>query len=505
LDRDTELELLKTLLADAEARAEEADVVKRTFLLNMSHELLTPLNAIIGYSDMLLEEAQDLGEDREVFVTDLEKISTSGRNLLSLVSEVLEMSKIESGDAEMHLEEVDLHKLLADVGHSVKEHVEARNNELILLVDPSVPLMFTDRTMVRQTLLELVRNASVFTRDGRIEVIAEVAGMADGAGISVVVRDNGVGIDSREQELIFDSFRQVDSTTTREQGGAGLGLALCREFCRRLRGDLTVRSTPGEGSEFTIMLPVASSATRIEEILPMDILDLWASMESDVQAAATLEEAAQALATGLHTRLSESAALTRVFVTVDLAEVPDEIRSFVTALADMSGATDDLHDSTQVLSLIGTSGREPDWNDRHRSQNHSGIPLISAEFVEDIPMISSLLHAVGLPLDYMDPEKAKVIQQTIGESAGLFFVESAALDTDHLGRKIIPAQDFVNQYGVRSVFGLSVAYSGDEILVVIVFCTEQFSKAVAERFLPLVTLFKGATASLLSEGRIFAK
>ena len=120
-------------------------------------------------------------------------------------------------------------------------------------------------------------------------------------------------------------------------------------------------------------------------------------------------------------------------------------------------------------------------------------------------MISSLLRAVGLPLDYMDPEKAKVIQQTIGESAGLFFVESAALDTDHLGRKIIPAQDFVNDYGVRSVFGLSGAYSGDEILVVIVFCTEQFSKAVAERFLPLVTLFKGATSSLLSEGRMFAK
>jgi nitrogen-specific signal transduction histidine kinase len=503
LDKDTELEHLRTLLADAEARAEEADAVKRTFLLNMSHELLTPLNAIIGYSDMLLEEAQDLGEDREVFVTDLEKISTSGRNLLSLVSEVLEMSKIESGDAEVHLEEVDLHKLLADVGHSVKEHVEARNNELILVVDPSVPFMFTDRTMVRNTLLELVRNASRFTRDGRIEVIAEVAGMADGAGVSVLVRDNGVGIDSREQDLIFDSFRQVDSTTTREEGGAGLGLALCRECCRRLGGDVTVRSTPGEGSEFTITLPVASSATRIEEILPMDVLDIWASMEPDVQAATTLEEAAQALATGLHTRLSESTALTRVFVTVDLAEVPDAIKSFVTELADMSGATDDLHDSTKVLSLLGTSGREPDWNDRHRSQHHSGIPLISAEFVDGIPMISSLLRSLGLPLDCLDQENANVIQQTIGQSAGLFFVESAALATDDLGRKVIPSQDFVNDCGVRSVFGLSGAYSGDEILVVIAFCTEQFPKAVAERFLPLLTLFKSATASLVSEGRIF--
>jgi nitrogen-specific signal transduction histidine kinase len=505
LDKDTELELLKTLLAAAEARAEEAEAVQRTFLLNMSHELLTPLNAIIGYADMLREEAQDIGEDGKVFVTDLEKIATSGRNLLSLVSDVLDMSKIESGDMEVHLEQVDLHELLTDVGHSIKERVEGRNNELVIHVDPSVPLMFTDRTMVHQTLLELVRNASRFTRDGRIDVIAEVVGMADGAQVAVLVRDSGLGIDNRELEHIFDSFRQVDSTTTREQDGAGLGLALCREFCRRLRGDLTARSTPGEGSEFTVTLPITSSVTGIEEVLPMDVLDFWASVEPEIHAATTLEGAAQALATGLHTRLSESTVLIRVFVTVDLAEVPDEIRSFVTGIADASAATDGLHDSTQVLSLVGTSGREPGWDDRRRSQEHSGIPLISAEFIEDIPMISSLLRAVGLPLDYMDPEKAKVIQQTIGESAGLFFVESAALDTDHLGRKIIPAQDFVNDYGVRSVFGLSGAYSGDEILVVIVFCTEQFSKAVAERFLPLVTLFKGATASLLSEGRIFAK
>ncbi|MCH7790083.1 MAG: HAMP domain-containing histidine kinase, partial [Acidobacteria bacterium] len=251
MDKDAEIELLRTLLADAEARAKEADAVKRTFLLNMSHELLTPLNAIIGYSDMLREEAQDMGEDGKLFDTDLKKISASGRSLLSLVSDVLEMSKIESGDMEVHLEEVDLHELLADVGRSAKEHVAVWDNELILHVDPSVPLMFTDRTMVHQTLLELVRNASRFTREGQIEVIAELVEMADGAGVSVLVRDNGAGIESRELEHIFDSFRQVDNTTTREQDGAGLGLALCSEFCRRLRGDLTARSTLGEGSEFT--------------------------------------------------------------------------------------------------------------------------------------------------------------------------------------------------------------------------------------------------------------
>ncbi len=503
MDRDAELELLRTRLADAESRADEADAVKRTFLLNMSHELLTPLNAIIGYSDMLREEAEDLGEDGEVFVADLEKIGTSGRNLLSLVSEVLEMSKIESGDTEVHFEEVDLEELIADVANSVAAHVAVQNNELILQINPAISLMFTDKSMVRQTLLELVRNASRFTADGRIEVIAEVADLRDDAAVSIMVRDSGEGIDPTEIEHIFGSFRQVDSTTTREQDGAGLGLALCRDFCRRLRGDLTVRSTPGKGSEFTVILPVTSSLTRIEEILPMEILDLWANVEPELQAATSLEEAAQVLASGLHTRLSESTVLVRVFVTVDMAEVPDGVRNFVTALADTAQVADDLHDSTRVLSLVGTSGSESDWNDRRLSQDHSGIPLISGEFVEGIPMMSSLLGALGLPLDWMEQDKANVVQQTIGQSAGLFFVESAALATDDQGRKIIPAQDFVNHYGVRSVFGLGCAYPGDEILVVIVFCTEQFPKAVAERFLPLLTLFKGATAWLLSEGRIF--
>jgi len=503
LDKDAQIDALTTQLADAETRAEEADAVKRTFLLNMSHELLTPLNAIIGYSDILIDEALDLGDDGESFIADLEKIGTSGRNLLSLVSDVLDMSKIESGDMEVHFEEVDLGELLADIGRAVKEQVEARNNELILHVDPSVPIMFTDRTLVHQTLLELVWNASRFSRDSRIEVIAEAASLADRAGVSIIVRDSGLGIDSRELEHIFDSFHQVDSTTTREQGGAGLGLALCREFCRRLSGDLTVQSTPGEGSEFTVTLPVVSSATRIEEFSPMDVLDLWAGVEPEIHAATSLEEAAQALAKGLHTRLSESMILARVFVTADLADVPDEIRAFATDMADASQAADELHEATQVLSLIGSCGLDPDWNSRRHSQDHSGIPLISADFVDEIPMISSLLHAAGLPLDCMERGNSTVIQQTIGQSAGLFFVESAALATDDLGRKIIPAQDFVNDHSIGSVFGISGAYSGDEILVVIAFCTEQFPKAVAERFLPLLTLFKGATAPLLSEGRVF--
>jgi nitrogen-specific signal transduction histidine kinase len=504
MERDEELERLSTQLAEARARVEEASAVKRTFLQNMSHELRTPLNAIIGYSDMLLEEAEDLGDEREVFVTDLEKIRDSSRNLLMLVNDVLDMSKIESGDSHLYYEDVDVSELLLDVAHAMREHLGHGGNRLTIDFGTALPHLLTDRTKLRQTLLELLRNASRFTHDGNIWVAVNAIDDGPEALLSIAVRDDGEGIAEGELERIFHAFRQVDGSATREHDGAGLGLALCREFCRALRGELTVQSRLGEGSEFTVTLPVVGPATRIEAISSMDILDLWANVEPEVNAATSLEEAAQALATAMHTRLSESTVLTRVFVTAELATLPDDIRGVVQVLADDSGVTRGLKDSTPVLSLVGTHGDYAQWNDRRRSEGHMGIPLISADFVNDIPMISSLLKDLGLPLDWMERRTSSLIQRTIGRSAGLFFVENAALDTDEQGRKIIPAQDFVNDHGVGSVFGVSGAYSGDEILVVIAFCTEQFPKAVAERFLPLLGLFKSATAALVSEGRIFA-
>ena len=502
-DQDEELERLTTALAEAETRAEAAATVKRTFLRNMSHELRTPLNAIIGYSDILLEEAEDLGDEGEVFVTDLEKIRNSGQGLLTLVNDLLDVAKIEAGEGDLYYEDLDVGELLLDVVHAVQQQVEQGGNRLTIELDPAVPTMVTDRTKVRQTLLELIRNASKFTRDGHIHVAVNAIDDGPEPIVSMVVRDDGVGIAEDDLEHIFGTFRQVDESTTREHDGAGLGLALCREFCRSLRGELSVKSRLGEGSQFTVTLPVVSPVTRIEEITPMDVMDVWASVEPEVDSAPSLEQAAQALASALHTRLRDSSALTRVFVTADLAVLPGEIRHFVEELADRSGARDRLRETTPVLSLIGTCGIDPRWSDRRRSEGHAGIPLISADFVDDIPMIASLLKDVGLPLDWMEHRGSNVIQRTIGQSAGLFFVENAALAIDEQGRKIIPAQDFVNEYCVGSVFGISGAYSGDEILVVIVFCTEQFSKAVVERFLPLVSLFKSGTAALVSTGRIF--
>ena len=444
-NRDGEVERLIAELAEAEARAEEAVAVKRTFLRNMSHELRTPLNAIIGYSDMLLEEAEDLEDEREIFITDLAKIRNSGRNLLTLVNDVLDMSKIEAGDIELYYEEVEIGELLFDVAHSVREAVQQGGNELAIDVDPAVRTMFTDRTKVRQVLLELLRNAARFTRDGHIEVAVRALDDGPEALVSVVVGDDGQGIADSDLESIFHSFRQADDSTTREHDGAGLGLALCREFCHSLRGELTVKSRVGEGAEFTVTIPLVTSTTRIEEVSPMDVLDLWASVEAQIHEAATLEQAAQALATALHTRLSDSTVLARVFVTADLADLPEDTKRLVEAHAERLGGARELRASTPVLTLIGTFGVKPEWADRHRSAGHAGIPLISAEFVESIPMMSALLKDVGLPLGWMERNSSSLIQRTIGESAGLFFVENAALATDDQDRKIIPAQDFVNQ------------------------------------------------------------
>jgi nitrogen-specific signal transduction histidine kinase len=504
-DGDGEVERLTAELADAQSRATEAEAVKRTFLNKMSHELRTPLNAIIGYSDILLEEAEDLDHEREIFVTDLEKIRTSGKNLLNLVNDLMDMAQIEAGEGELYYEELELGNLIRDVAHSVRELIKQGRNQLDLDVDPVLPTMFTDRTKVRQVLLELLRNAARFTQDGHIHVAIKPIGSGPDALMSIVVRDDGQGIPEGELENIFHSFRQADDSATREHDGAGLGLALCREFCDSLSGELTVKSRLGEGAEFTVLIPVVAATTRIEQISPMDVVDLWARAAPSVHASTTLEQAAQALAVALHTGLSESAVLIRVFVTAPLADLPDETKRFVEVRAEQLGASSELHGSTPVLTLIGTCGVHPDWSDRHRSEGHAGIPLISANSVKKIPMMAALLKDVGLPLDWMERNSSSVIQRTIGENTGLFFVENAVLATDDQDRKIIPAQGFVSDHGVGSVFGMSGAYSGDEILVVIAFCREQFPKAIAERFLPILSLFKAETASLVDDGHIFAE
>jgi hypothetical protein len=242
---------------------------------------------------------------------------------------------------------------------------------------------------------------------------------------------------------------------------------------------------------------------RIQEATESSVADLWDGVAPAVRSAATLEEAAQAVVASLHQKYDESVLLARVFVTVPFGQLPASNQRWVRGLAESAGAEGELNDTTPVLSLIGTHGDEADLCDRRKSQGHVGIPLISASFVEAIPMISRLLKELGVPVEWVDSHDSEMIVNAIGDRAGLFFVDSAADAVDHEGRKIIVAQDFVAQRGIRSVFGAGGAYATGQILVIVCFCRDGFTRQVAQQFLPLVSHFTEQTTPVGSSA-IFA-
>jgi hypothetical protein len=249
----------------------------------------------------------------------------------------------------------------------------------------------------------------------------------------------------------------------------------------------------------------SEDSMRIVEATPIAITDLWGGVEARVRGAKSIEAAAQHFAEALHRQFEGSIALARVFITVRFGSLPEERQDFVRAMARPSGSVVELKSRTPVLSLVGSSGDREEWNDPQRSRGHLGIPLISSDFVAAIPMVSRLLRELGVPLDWIDTHDAAVIQKTLGESSSLFFVDDANRATDDRGRKIIAADDFVADFGIRSVFGIGGAYADGEILVVMVFSRDQFGRERAEQFLPLATLFKSNSERLVAQRRIFVE
>jgi signal transduction histidine kinase/DNA-binding response OmpR family regulator len=239
-------------LERARGEAERANTVKSEFLANMSHELRTPLNAIIGYSEILQEDAQD--EGNTAAVADLKRIEGAGKHLLGLINDILDLSKIEAGKMDVFIEPVDIAALSEDVRLMV-EPLAARNaNTLSVTLEPGIRAIHSDHTKLKQSLLNLLSNASKFTSNGRIDLTVR-SDPERPRMVQFVVSDTGVGMTPAQQARLFQAFTQADSSTTRKYGGTGLGLVITRSFAQMLGGDVSVHSVAGEGSTFTLAVP----------------------------------------------------------------------------------------------------------------------------------------------------------------------------------------------------------------------------------------------------------
>jgi signal transduction histidine kinase len=229
----------------------EASQHKSQFLANMSHELRTPLNAIIGVSEMLREDVEAAKQDTEP----LDRVLGAGRHLLALINDILDLSKIEAGRMELHLETFSLVPVIKDVAKTIEPMATKNDNRLVIDCLASLGTIHADQTRFRQSLLNLASNANKFTEKGTITIAAH-QGQENGRDwITVAVADTGIGMTPEQMGKLFQEFSQASSATASKYGGTGLGLAISKRFCQMMGGDITVESQPGCGSTFTIRLP----------------------------------------------------------------------------------------------------------------------------------------------------------------------------------------------------------------------------------------------------------
>ena len=241
-------------LASARDAALEASRSKSLFLANMSHELRTPLNAIIGYSEILMEDLSEKGERRDV--VDLEKIHSAGRHLLALINDILDLTKIEAGKMDLYEEWFDVSGMLKNVTDTIHPLFDKNNNQLEISCPVDIGDLYADMTKIRQSLFNLLGNASKFSAGGKVVLTVRREILNGQELICFSVKDNGIGMSQEQQEKLFEAFSQADPSTTRKFGGTGLGLVISQHFCKMMGGDIKIVSAQGQGATFTITLPV---------------------------------------------------------------------------------------------------------------------------------------------------------------------------------------------------------------------------------------------------------
>ncbi|MEP6516510.1 urea ABC transporter substrate-binding protein [Microcoleus vaginatus] len=305
--RQRQLEERSRELEVAKNAAEAANRAKSTFLANMTHELRTPLNAIIGYSELLQEEALELGE--EEFVMDLASINMAGKQLLTIISDILDISKIEAGKMTLFLETFEVWNLIEQVVTTVQPQLGKNGNTLIVNCDRNIGTIYSDLSKLRQALLNLVTNAAKFTDRGKItinvwkeegkvlpidnsEELSADPSRCQLPAIVFQVTDTGIGMTEDQVSRLFAAFAQADDSTTRKYGGTGLGLTISRKFCQMMGGDITVESEFNCGSSFTIRLPIAIKSPK-EAPDDREIAQMQAKSSDDLETSVAATEAKQ--------------------------------------------------------------------------------------------------------------------------------------------------------------------------------------------------------------------
>jgi len=259
-----ERQQMEKALQESKNLAEKANRSKSRFLANMSHELRTPLNAIIGYSEILQEDAENLGQKE--CLSDLQKVHAAGQHLLGLIHDVLELSKIEAGQMDLLIEEVDINMLIDEVIGTVKLQVEKNANILKIECSDVLGKMPVDRIKLRQMLLNLLGNAAKFTKEGTIRFKIERKTRSDGEWMVFSVTDDGIGITEEQQAKLFQPFTQADSSSTRRYGGTGLGLSITKQFAEMIGGTIQLESEFEKGSTFTLCLPVPAQPVSSKKV-----------------------------------------------------------------------------------------------------------------------------------------------------------------------------------------------------------------------------------------------
>src|SRR5215218_5049337 len=240
-------------IQDKSRQLAEASERKSQFLASMSHELRTPLNAIIGLTEMMISNAARFGTEKAL--EPLRRVNAAGTHLLTLINEILDLSKIEAGKLELNPEPVNLARLIDEVIGTAGQLAEKNQNRLVVEAQENLGALKADSMRLKQILLNLLSNACKFTKQG--EITLRVRKVADGRDwVELAIADSGIGMTAEQQAKLFQDFTQADSLTARRYGGTGLGLALSRKLARMMGGDVTVTSEPGKGSIFTVHLPL---------------------------------------------------------------------------------------------------------------------------------------------------------------------------------------------------------------------------------------------------------